>query len=238
MKYKHIFFDLDHTLWDFVSNSRSVLEALHKEKIVPRDPLSSVETFIDTYERHNTALWESLREGKITKSDVRWQRFQRLLAAHCAHWPLADRMELAHYLEEDFVQRTPREKRLMPGAQELVSALHGKVKLHIVTNGFEESQWIKMEYSGLQPFFDTMTTSERVGAYKPHPSVFEAALLAAGTVAPESLFVGDGWEADILGAAGIGMDQVYYNPHKTMLPMGHCPTGVVHHLLELLPMVE
>jgi putative hydrolase of the HAD superfamily len=161
-------------------------------------------------------------------------RFRLLLEEALPHMAHADRSSLSELMEVDFIRRTPRQQGLMPGAAEVVAALSEKYPLHIITNGFPESQVVKMECSGLKPFFKTVTTSEEVGAYKPAGVVFEAALQAAGASPESSILIGDGWEADVLGAAAAGMDQVYYNPERVLPPTAYRPTHEVNHLRSLL----
>lgn len=233
MRYTHLFFDLDHTLWDFESNSRAVFHELFRLRLEPYDPQMSVHRAQDRYESINADLWSDLRRGAITKADVRRLRFELLLQEVLPHVESDRRRIVSELLEVEFVQQTPQQKRLMPGAAEAVQRLHGRYSLHIITNGFPESQYTKLKYSGLEKYFDSMTTSEEVGAYKPAGAIFEAALQTAGADSTRSLVLGDGWEADILGAAAAGMDQVFYNPGRTVLPAGHRPTAVIHHWDEL-----
>jgi putative hydrolase of the HAD superfamily len=232
--YRHVFFDLDHTLWDFKSNSRLVFEQMYREYLVPEDPQLPVERALDRYEFLNASLWKELREGRRTKEEVRQLRFRLLLEEALPHLAHGERINLSEQMEVDFVRRTPRQKGLMPGAAHVVLALSQKYPLHIITNGFPESQVVKMECSGLKPFFKTVTTPEEVGAYKPAPVVFEAALQAAGAFPESSILIGDGWEADVLGAAAAGMDQVYYNPERVLPSTSYRPTHEVHHLRSLL----
>jgi putative hydrolase of the HAD superfamily len=138
------------------------------------------------------------------------------------------------FLSEEYIEYLPKFNYLFDGAIEILDYLKPKYNLHIITNGFPESQVVKMECSGLKPFFKTVTTSEEVGAYKPAPVVFEAALQAAGASPESSILIGDGWEADVLGAAAAGMDQVYYNPERVLPSTSYRPTHEVHHLRSLL----
>jgi len=232
--YRHVFFDLDHTLWDFKTNSRVVFEQMYHEYLLPVDPQLPVERALDRYEYWNASLWKELRDGRKTKEEVRQMRFRLLLEEALPHLNPANRSRLSEQMEVDFVRRTPRQQGLMPGAAEVVAALSEKYPLHIITNGFPESQVVKMECSGLKPFFKTVTTSEEVGAYKPAFAVFEAALQAAGASPEESILIGDGWEADVLGAAAAGMDQVFYNPERALPSTAYRPTHEVHHLRSLL----
>jgi putative hydrolase of the HAD superfamily len=234
-RYTHLLFDLDHTLWDFEGNSRRVFRNLFEAHIAPLEAQLDPDRALDRYESINAELWNALRKGECTKAEVRTLRFERLLQEALPHVRQEQRRELSSFLEVDFVQRTPRETGLMPGALQAVQWASSHYSLHIITNGFPESQHTKVACSGLAPYFETVTTSEEVGAYKPAPEVFAAALAKASAEPEKTLVLGDGWEADILGAAAYGMDQVYYNPGKVNVPKGHVPTAVLHHWDELAP---
>lgn len=234
-RYTHLLFDLDHTLWDFEGNSRRVFRNLFEAHIAPLESQLDPDRALDRYESINAELWNALRRGECTKAEVRTLRFERLLKEALPHLRQEQRKELSSFLEVDFVQRTPRETGLMPGALKAIQWASSRYSLHIITNGFPESQHTKVACSGLAPYFETVTTSEEVGAYKPAPEVFAAALTKAGAEPEKTLVLGDGWEADILGAAAYGMDQVYYNPGKVNVPKGHVPTAVLHHWDELAP---
>ncbi len=228
-RYTHLLFDLDHTLWDFEGNSRRVFRYLFEAHIAPLGAQLHPDRALDRYESINSELWNALRKGECTKEEVRRLRFERLLQEALPHVAQPERSELSTFLEVDFVQRTPRETGLMPGALKAVQWVSRRYSLHIITNGFPESQHTKVACSGLAPYFESVTTSEEVGAYKPAPEVFAAALAKAGAEPEKTLVLGDGWEADVLGAAAFGMDQVYYNPGKENVPTGHMPTAVLHH---------
>ena len=234
-RYTHLLFDLDHTLWDFEGNSRRVFRNLFEAHIAPLEAQLDPDRALDRYESINAELWNALRRGECTKAEVRTLRFERLLKEALPHVRQEQRRELSSFLEVDFVQRTPRETGLMPGVLKAIQWASSHFSLHIITNGFPESQHTKVACSGLAPYFETVTTSEEVGAYKPAPEVFEAALAKAGAEPEKTLVLGDGWEADILGAAAFGIDQVYYNPGKVNIPNGHVPTAVLHHWDELAP---
>lgn len=209
MHYKHIFFDLDRTLWDFESNSREALHEIYNDFKLKDRGISSFEAFLKSYQHHNETLWELYRKEIITKEYLRSSRFQLCLA----DFDINDR-NLAVKMGEKYIQESPLKTNLFPYTFEVLHYLSKKYKLHIITNGFEEVQHIKLKYSKLKRFFNHVITSELVGAKKPNPKIFKLALEKAGASVQESLMIGDDFPIDILGAKNIGMDQVFFNPNK------------------------
>jgi putative hydrolase of the HAD superfamily len=217
-EYRHLFFDLDRTLWDFDTNSRIALgEIFLHFKLVDRG-ISSSELFIDTYQNINEGLWAQYRSGLLNKRKLRSLRFTRSLE----HFGIDDEY-LGHQLGEAYIDLSPRKTALLPNTVEVLEYLNDRYELHIITNGFEEVQHIKIENSGLKPFFKKVITSEQVGARKPDPLIFHFALSEAKGNISESLMIGDDLGADILGAQNVGMDHVYFNPknlaHSEVLHM-------------------
>lgn len=228
-KYRHLFFDLDNTLWDFNFNSAETLRELFSEYISPRLPVSE-EKFIEVYEKINHELWEQYRKGQITKEDVALKRFAFTLN----HWGLADD-SLSRVLSEAYIRRSPLKTRLIDGAEEVLEILHKRYRLHIITNGFIDVQFPKIELSGLDKFFSTITTSEECGCLKPCRKIFELALQKAEAQAEESLMIGDDPEGDIRGAQEAGMDAILYNING----IEKTPYAIysIQHLKELIPLL-
>lgn len=228
-KYRYLFFDLDNTLWDFNFNSAETLRELFSEFISPHLAITA-ETFIEVYEKINHQLWEQYRKNLITKEDVAMQRFAFTLN----HWGLADEA-LARMLSEAYIRRSPLKTRLIDGAEEVLAILHTHYQLHIITNGFIDVQFPKIELSGLDKYFSTITTSEECGCLKPCRKIFEIALQKAGAQPKESLMVGDDPEGDIRGAHEAGMDAILYNINGIETP----PYALysIQHLKELIPLL-
>lgn len=207
-KYDHIFFDLDRTLWDFDSNSREALTELFHELDWGSVTMPDAQEFITTYQQINERCWDEYRRGLIDKAELRVLRFRKSLAVYQLH----DDAQ-ADYLGDRYIEVSPRKTNLETGTMEVLEYLKSREYiLHIITNGFAEVQYIKMQNSGLTDFFEEIIISEDVGEKKPHPMVFNHALSRAGAQPSASLMIGDDWAVDVHGAAGVGMDQVYYNP--------------------------
>ena len=205
----HIFFDLDRTLWDFDKNSQDTLTQLVEGFDLISRGIDNPENFINKYKIHNERLWDLYRVDKITKEELRTKRFRLVLA----EYGILDK-QLAEDFGMAYVKESPLKTRLVPFTLEVIAYLHKKYKLHIITNGFQEVQQIKLEKTGLFQYFETIITSEQAGVNKPNPQIFEYALNNAGAKVEESIMIGDDLEVDIIGSKIFGMEQVYFNPKK------------------------
>lgn len=225
-QYKHLFFDLDRTLYDFDANNRYTLGTLFHKYNVGDTGKVSFDQFLNVYRPINLALWEQYRRKEITKETLNNQRFADTLKA-CG----VDN-GIAGDFARDYLEISPAQKRLLPGAVETLKYLSGNYDLHIITNGFEEVQYPKMERSRLLPFFRHIITSEQAGVQKPAPGIFEYALKLTGASPAESLMIGDDPYADIEGAHSQGMDQVWLSADDEGCPI--TPTYRITALRELL----
>lgn len=205
-KYKHLFFDLDRTLWDFETSSKITFEYLFKKYELEQKGIENVGIFHQVYSKINEKLWDQYRNGQIEKEVLRDLRFKQTLD----FFGIKDE-NLDKSLGCDYIYYSPRNVSLMPFTMEILEYLHPKYKLHIITNGFEEVQHVKLESSKMDTFFDTMTISEEVGTKKPDKRIFNYALKKANAQLEESLMIGDDLEVDIEGAINVGMDQVFFN---------------------------
>ena len=207
MKYRHIFFDLDRTLWDFDAAAEVAFERIYDQYHLKDLGIPSAHEFHKIYHPLNEKLWELYRADQITKDELNRTRFLKPLEHYGIHY-----IELADHLSEDYVYWSPRIVRLVPGTMELLEYLKPKYHLHLITNGFQEVQHTKLSGSGMEPYFETLTVSEEVGVKKPNPELFHYALKKAGATAEESLMIGDEMAVDIDGARAAGMDQLFFNP--------------------------
>ncbi|MGZ3764647.1 MAG: YjjG family noncanonical pyrimidine nucleotidase [Mucilaginibacter sp.] len=206
-KYKHIFFDLDHTIWDFDKNAEETLHELYGVYRLKELGLHSADLFIETYTRNNHQLWAEYHVGNITKTELREARFKKTFL------DLGLRPEvIPQGFEDDYVKLCPTKTNLFPDAHETLQYLQSKYTLHLISNGFSESQDIKISRTDIGRYFRHVIISEVVGANKPDKAIFEHALNLAGTVKSESIMIGDSLEADVYGALNFGMDAIYFNP--------------------------
>jgi putative hydrolase of the HAD superfamily len=208
-KYNHIFFDLDNTLWDFERNSKETLNELYHKHRLNELGVSSADFFIRTYQERNAMMWEQYRLGKIDKETLRNKRFA------FTFWDMGLEAELAPpELAEDYISMSPVKNHLFPHAHEVLSYLREKYVLHIITNGFQEAQYIKLDSADLSKYFSEIIISEHTGFKKPDVKIFHHAAQKANAGVGECLMVGDGLEVDIIGARNAGWDAVFFNPGK------------------------
>ena len=227
MKYKHLFFDLDHTLWDFEANARATLWELHETLQLEEKGVNDFDLFHKNYLAHNEKLWERYRNGFIKQEELRVKRMWLTLL----DFRIAD-PNLAEELSIRFLDLLPTRTILFPYTKEILEYLTGKgYGLHLLTNGFEKTQHNKLLYSGLKQFFREVITSEASNSLKPNKEIFEFALEKCCTKARECIMIGDSVEVDILGAMNAGIDQVYVNHLGLELEIK--PTYMVNSLKEL-----
>jgi putative hydrolase of the HAD superfamily len=227
MKYRHLFFDLDHTLWDFEANARATLESLYGSLGLRAKGIHDFELFYKNYLAHNERLWEMYRNGAIPQSELRVKRMRlALLDFKIADEPLAQEMNVR------FLDLLPTRTILFPYAMEILEYLTAKnYQLHMITNGFEKTQYSKLKYSGLDKFFKEVITSEGSNSLKPNKEIFDYAFEKTGARPQESIMLGDNIEVDILGAMNAGIDQVFINHNNLAIDIK--PTYVVNTLKEL-----
>jgi len=204
--YKHIFFDLDHTLWDFERNAEETKREMFENLRLRERGIRDYETFREKYVGINQALWALYREDKVGKDELNFRRFYDTLCMLGV-----DDRELGETMAAEFIDGISSKTYLFPHAKELLEYLFTKYPLHIITNGFEEVQYRKLKNSGMHRYFTTVITSEAAGYKKPDPEIFEYALRQTGALAGESLMIGDDLDVDIAGARQLGIDQVYVN---------------------------
>ena len=217
-----IFFDLDHTLWDFEKNSGLAFNEIFIELNFP----FSLDVFLKFYNPINHAQWKLYRENKITQEDLRFNRLNKTFEKlnYSASIGLIDK------ISEQYITYLSTFPHLFEGAIELLEALKSRFRLHIITNGFDKVQQFKIENSGIESFFEFVFTAEKVGFKKPHPEIFIQSLKTVNTTAEASIMIGDSFEADILGALNQGMQAIHFNSHNEEV---HAKCPIVYSLAEL-----
>lgn len=207
MKYTTIFFDLDDTLIDTAQSGKEGLKDIYKQyKLENYFPL--FDEFYNRYQKINLNLWDLYEHGKIDKQELKTERFQKTLEGY-----INLTAQQALNLNEEFMQLVSSKKNNIEGAIEILEYLQPKYRLHILSNGFKEIQDYKIEKAGMSSYFTHVVLSDHIGKNKPHPLIFEHALLKANTDSASSIMIGDNIKTDITGAKNSKMDQVWFNPH-------------------------
>lgn len=205
-KLTDIFFDLDHTLWDFETNSAATFKQILSE----HDHPFSLGEFMEVYTPINHAYWKQYRENKISTQELRLLRLEKTFSTLGVQ---IHSSTLEHY-SNTYIEQLSTHTHLFEGTHEVLSQLSKRYRLHIITNGFENVQQRKMHNSNIAQYFHVVLTAEKAGVKKPHPEIFRQAMSLAQTTAEQSLMVGDSWEADIEGALKLEMQAIHFNSHQ------------------------
>lgn len=213
MHYKHLFFDLDHTIWDFDKNAEETLNELYHTYNLRDLGLHSPDRFIEVYTHNNHQLWAEYHVGKITKQKLRETRFSKTFI----DLGLSPNL-IPQQFEDDYVNICPTKTNLFPKAHETLGYLKERYSLHLISNGFKESTELKVSKNGLNQYFENVVISEVVGFNKPDKAIFNHALTLANAGISESIMIGDSLEADIRGAQDYGMKAIYFNPERKEIP--------------------
>ncbi len=226
-QYKHLFFDLDHTIWDFETNAKESLNDLYKQHNLIQKGIDDFDVFFEKYSYHNERLWDKYTKGLIRQDELRWKRMWLALL----EYKIADE-NLSRQLAVDFLNILPTKTNLFPHTIEVLEYLTKKnYVLHLITNGFETVQHHKIRNSNIEQYFTEVITSEASNSLKPNKEIFDFALQKSGAILQESIMIGDNQDADIQGAKNAGMDTVFVN-HLKVQPIVKA-TFTIEHLQEL-----
>lgn len=227
MRYQHLFFDLDHTLWDFEMNAKETLYDLNILYQLESRGVYSFDSFFNQYSYHNNKLWDRYTKGFIKQEELRWKRmWLALLDFKIANEALAKQMSAG------FLDRLPLKKNLFPYTTEILEYLRDKnYAMHLITNGFDTIQHSKLASSNLRHFFTEVITSENSNSLKPNKEIFDFAMNRCNTTPEECIMIGDNLDADIAGAMNAGLDTIFVNHLHKEADIE--PTYIIHHLKEL-----
>lgn len=217
-----IFFDLDHTLWDFEKNSALTFRKILHKNNVQINP----DKFLEVYVPINFEFWKLFRDEKITKSELRYQR----LATTFNRLNVSFTDDLIHLLAEEYIKYLSSFNHLFDYTEDLLKGLHGKYKLHVITNGFREVQHKKIRQAGIYEYFDHIIDSESVHVKKPNPKIFKHAMELAKVAPENAMMIGDNLEADIMGALDLNMNAIHVDFDKKE---SHTLCPIVHNLIEI-----
>jgi len=238
--YNGILFDLDHTLWDYHTNSRETLHDMYVDFGLANRLQADFDAFHDVFQDINATLWNQYDRGLIQRDAIRRDRFNTILG----HFSVTD-TALSRDLSEAYVREGPKKGNLIKGALDILEYLHPRYPMFIVTNGFEEVQFTKVKSAGLEKYFREIVISDRVGHKKPSPEIFHYVVDTHGIPHRNLIMIGDNMLTDIAGAVRAGIDSVLFNPpavleldhlRSTSVPPGTegvQPTHTIAHLQEL-----
>ena len=227
MPYKDLFFDLDHTIWDFELNSKETLWELHLKYDLEAKGIDDFDAFYSQYSVHNHRLWDRYTKGYIKQEELRWKRIYLSLL----EYKIADEA-LSKEMSVDYLDILPNKKNLFPYTIEILEYLKSKdYTMHLITNGFESVQFKKIKNSNIADYFTEVITSEASNSLKPNKEIFEYALNASNAKLETSIMIGDNESADIQGAINAGMDSIFVN-HLQIQPTVPA-THTITHLKEL-----
>jgi putative hydrolase of the HAD superfamily len=221
-KVEHIFFDLDHTLWDFERNSAATFQYIFKEL----DFKFSLKNFLEFYDPINHFYWKQYRENKISEVELRFLRLEKTFGK----MNIPHTSELIQKVSDLYIQKLSTHTFLFDNTIEVLKYLDETYSLHIITNGFENVQQRKLENSGIDHFFKVVLTAEKVGVKKPNPIIFKEALRSADALPENSLMIGDSLEADVQTPLELGMQAIHFNSHHEKV---HTECLIINRLYDL-----
>lgn len=226
--YKHLFFDLDHTLWDHNTNSKQALDEVYQHFELHTYGIPSPHQFYLKFNEINHQLWDLYEQGKIAQPELRHNRFRMIFSElGCYDYSLCDK------ISDKYINISVRKPNLLPNAKSVLDYLFPKYPLHIITNGFMEVQNIKMTSGGIKHYFREIVTFQNSGFKKPEVGIFEYALNLVGAKPHECIMIGDSFQSDIVGAAKAGIDTVFFNPDGRKQDITLQPKHEVKDLIEL-----
>jgi YjjG family noncanonical pyrimidine nucleotidase len=224
--YNTVFFDLDHTLWDYETNSNETLIDLYKGYQLDAKGVSSVDEFLGVFKRVNAELWYLYDNGKIDSTIIRKERFKQILEHFSAY-----NEDLSRSLSVDYLDQCPRKGNLMPHAIEVLNYLAPRYRLTVITNGFEEIQHLKLKAGNLYTYFDHIVTSQKAGHRKPDKKIFDFALDNHRIKCHQAIMIGDNLVTDVGGARNAGIANVFFNSEK--IEHNDSPDHEIELLIEL-----
>lgn len=207
MTYRNIFFDLDHTIWDFEANAKDSIQEVFIQTNLKERGIENFDLFFDQYSVHNARLWDLYTKGRVKQDVLKWKRMYLAML----DFKIADEV-LAKEMDKQFLTILPTKSKVFPHTFEILDYLLEKnYRLHLITNGFDAIQAGKLKSSQMEKYFENVVTSESSGSLKPNPEIFEYALDVSKAERQSSIMIGDNQDADIAGANNVEIDTVWVN---------------------------
>ncbi len=208
-KYKHLFFDLDHTLWDFDNNTAEAIEEIYTIFNISQWSFFTFNDFINVFNEVNNILWDKFNHGKIDRMELRQHRFPMILTRLGV-----DERVIPTGIGEKYLELSPKKSKVLPFTHEILEYLKPNYQLHIISNGFDDVQHSKLEAAKIHHYFDKIVTSDSSNFRKPQKEIFEFAMEVAGATRANAIMIGDNVDTDITGAQNAKMDHIFFNPNK------------------------
>lgn len=221
-----IFVDLDDTIWDFTANSKVALKAVYERYQL--DNQCSYDVFIKEYLLINEQLWSLYHHGKIEKDFLKRERF-RASFDRCGII-----CEYPERFDYDYLETIVTLKKIVAGAPKLLQHLKKRGSVNVLSNGFANLQFRKLQSAGLDRYIDLMVLSDDIGVTKPDKRLFDYALEKAKANAETTLMIGDNYDADILGAYNAGWKTIFFNRRGESIE-NNVADLVVQSLEEIIP---
>jgi YjjG family noncanonical pyrimidine nucleotidase len=208
-RYTTVFFDLDHTLWDYETSAKETLQELFDQYRLETLGIPAFDNFHQQFRVVNQQLWHLYDHGKIDSEIIRRERFKQILG----HFGIVNE-PVSLQLSSDYLNHCPRKGNLMPGAIDTLNYLAERYSLTVITNGFEDIQRIKLEAGNIAGYFQHIITSQKAGHKKPAREIFDFALSENAITADQAIMIGDNLATDIAGAKNASVDVIFYNPDR------------------------
>jgi len=227
MRYKWLLLDADGTLFDYDQAEASALEKTLEEIGVRFEP-----RYTQIYRQINARMWRAFEQGKISQAWLKVRRFELLFEAIGVE---SD----PETISVRYLQNLADGSQLIEDAEEVVRRLSEKVGLVLITNGLQMVQRSRLAKSPIVGYFTDILISEEVGAAKPDGRIFDMAFgMMNNPSKAEVLMVGDSLTSDIKGGNDYGIDTCWFNPKRKPCDQDVRITYEIHHLSELLTIVE
>lgn len=199
---KFIYFDLDDTLLNHKKAERAGLSDVYRHF----DLFDEVteDALLQTYHHINKNLWEAYGRGEITRPELQRRRFEETLQA--LHVDKTGYKQVGD-LYMDFYQT---HWEWVDGAEGAYNRIAAKYGVGIITNGFAETQWLKIDQFNFKESAQHIVISEELGEMKPHPKVFDYSTELVGIARNEILYVGDSFTSDVVGGSKAGWQVAWY----------------------------
>ena len=204
-----IFFDLDHTLWDFDNNTAEAIAEIYTIFNISQWTFFTFQDFMNTFNEVNNFLWDKFNHGKIGRMELRQRRFPMILTRLGV-----DENEIPQEIGEKYLELAPNKSKVLPFTHEILEYLKPNYQLHIISNGFDDVQHSKLKASNIHHYFDKIVTSDSSSYRKPQKEIFEFAMHQVGATRKDAIMIGDNIDTDITGAQNATMDHVFFNPNK------------------------